>query len=349
MLTPAWRPAQPNLSTRPFLPKTFGDAAKQKSPLRMQSFQAPSKSLFDAGMAEQNSATFRRTAFTTPAFSTPRDNRFTEMDVDDSPAMTETPTVAETPDFGDRSDMIEDHNMSSPEQIKPRVLWPEKRSGKGPIPRATGLGFAHDRVRKRSRVDRDKDIGSTRSRLPGGCDEDDSEYDAYDDNGRRRRPRQNMGFLHYILATISANPEAPVIFSYYLQLFIDTFLGGLLIWVVWGTISSARGEVIHSVDQAKLAKNAEIEACAREYTTNKCSPIAHRLPALHGACNEWEKCMNQDPNSVAGVKASLTHLADIINDFTTHLTWKSIVSPLPPSRIRSLLCDSMLTTYSLSS
>lgn len=292
----------------------------------MQSFNAPTRSVFSPSVVRQHSGpSFRATTFTNPAFSTPRDPRFMDMDVDDSPAMTEVSGIADTPDM-DRSDITEDLSLSSPEPK--RILFQEKRSGKGALPRATGLGFPHDRVRKRPRVDKDKDIGSTRSRLPGGCDEDDSEYDAYDsdsDSGKRRSKR-NMGWLHYVLSTISANPQAPIVFSYYLQLFIDTFLGGLIIWTIWGTVKSARDEVIYSADRAKNDKIAEIDACKQQFLANKCAPIANRLPALQGACNEWDKCMSQDPDSVAGVKASLSHLADIINEFTTRLSWKSIVS-----------------------
>lgn len=293
----------------------------------MQSFNAPSKSIFSPSVAKQNSApSFRSTAFTNPAFSTPRDTRFMDMDIDDSPAVTEASGIADTPDM-DRSDFLEDTGLPSPEPIKPRTLFQDKRSGKGALPRATGLGFPHDRVRKRPRVDKDKDIGSTRTRLPGGCDEDDSDYGAYDSDNGRRRPRRKMGWLHSILSAISANPQAPIIFSYYLQLFIDTFLGGLVIWTVWGTVKSARNEFIYSADRAKNDKIAEIDACNQQFIANKCAPISSRLPALQGACNEWDKCMSQDPNSVAGVKASLSHLADIINEFTTRLSWKSIVSP----------------------
>lgn len=314
----------------------------------MQSFNAPSKSIFSPSISRQTSApSFRPTTFTNPAFSTPRDHRLMELDIDDSPAMTDVSGAADTPDV-DTSDLIDDHSISTPEQSRPRLLWPDSRSGKGTFPRATGHGFPHDRVRKRPRADRDKDIGSTRSRLPGGCDEDDSDYDAYDgETGRRGKPKQSMGWLHYILSTVSANPDAPIVFSYYLQLFIDSFLGGLVLWVAWGTFSSARGEVIYSAEKAKLDKLAEIDLCHRDFVRNKCAPLKTRVPAMESLCNKWDTCMNQDPDSVAGVKASVSHLADIINEFTTRLSWKSIVSPY--LGCLTLRFAPILTVYSSSS
>lgn len=250
-----------------------------------------------------------------------------DMSIDDSPAMTEPSPAQETPDY-DRSDFMDSMDLSSPEPQR-RLFIDDKRSGKGALARTSYLDPQKDRVRKRTRYDRDKDIGSTRSRLPGGLDEDDSDYDDYAQDGdRRKRPAKNMGWLHYILTTISANPDAPIVFSYYLQLFVDAVLAGLLLWGVWGAFTSARSEVIYAAEKAKAEKLAEIDLCSRNYLANKCAPLASRLPALGPACDEWETCMNQDPNSVAGVKASAGQMAEVINAFTAQLSWKSIVSHL---------------------
>lgn len=250
------------------------------------------------------------------------------MDFDDSPAMTEeTSGIADSPDF-DQSDFMEGLEISSPQPK--RISWSDKRSGKGAFPRATGLGFPHDRVRKRPRVDKDKDIGSTRSRLPGGCDEDDSDYEVFNRNVVKRgkqdkekeKDKETMGWFHYVLSAVSANPDAPIVLSEYMQLLINSFLGGLVLWVVWCGFSSARDEVIYSSGKAKQALQAEIEACTSQYFANKCD--SSRMPALEDLCNEWEKCKDQDPENVAGVKAVVGHIADIINEFTTRLSWKSI-------------------------
>lgn len=255
--------------------------------------------------------------------------------MDDSPALTDVSEIAETPDF-DRSDLMDGLTLETPEQpdTTRRVLWSDKRSGKGALPRpsAGALGWSDNRVRKRQRADRDRDIGSTRSRLPGGCDEDDSDYEDSDDERssprklKYKKPKEQMGWFHYIISAVSANPDAPIILSYYIQLLVDGFLASLLLWVAWCAFSSARGEVIYSAEKAKTAMLEEITQCRRQFLDNKCSPISSRMPALESLCNEWDACMNQDPDNVAGVKASVGHLADIINEFTTRLSWKSIVS-----------------------
>lgn len=237
--------------------------------------------------------------------------------------MTDTSGIADSPDF-DRSDIMDGLQITSPPK---RISWSEKRSGKGPLPRATGLGFPNDRVRKRPRVDRDKDIGSTRARLPGGLDEDDSDYESDDGTVGKRSKEKNMGWFHYILSAVSANPDAPIVLSEYMQLLINSFLGGLVLWVVWCGFSSARDEVIYSSGKAKQALQNEIEACSLQFFANHCD--RNRLPALEDLCTEWEKCKDQDPENVAGVKAVVGHIADIINEFTTRLSWKSIVSDAP--------------------
>lgn len=233
--------------------------------------------------------------------------------------------VPETPQ-ADRSEIMDSSGFYSPE-TPAHVSASPRRSGKGTLTRSTTFENPVDRVRKRPRNNRDRDIGSTRKRLPGGCDEDDSDYETYASRqSKHRTAPENMGWLYYILSTVSSNPEAPIVFSWYLQVFVNAFFGGLLLWVAWGIISAVRGEVIYSSEKAKLNLLAEIEHCSKQYAANRCSPIAERIPAVEGLCNEWDQCMSQDPNSVAGVKASVSHLADIVNEFTTRLSWKSIVS-----------------------
>lgn len=214
--------------------------------------------------------------------------------------------------------------MSTPEQPEHSTAV-VRRSGKGPLPRATGLGFPNDRVRKRPRNSRDRDIAGTRARLPGGCDEDDSDEEPYESRRAGRNDGRHAGWLHYILSTVSSNPTAPIILSYYVQFLVNFFLCGLVLWAAWGMVTAVRGEVIYSSEKAKQNLLAEIEFCSKQYAANRCSPISERVPAVENMCNEWDQCMSQDPNSIAGVKASVSHLADIINEFTNRLSWKSIV------------------------
>lgn len=336
-------------------------APRQGSPLRQQSFPRPfERSVFSPSISRQYTApALRNPAFTTarpstPAFMTPQkdhheDSIMTETPIDDSPAMTDAScpadTSADTPDFDD-SHLFDGMTISTPDNGISRTLFSplfsEKKSGKGELPRQDW--FQRGKVRKRVRMERDRDIGSTRSRLPDGRDEDDSEDDD-EPTGRRNRRKQNMGWLHNILTSISSNPNAPMIISWYLQVLFNAACGGVVLWMAWGIISTIRGEVLYSSEKARAQLMEEMGACSRRYTENRCSPIQDRLPALEGMCNEWETCMSQDPNMVAGVKASAGHLADILNEFFSRLSWKATVTLSSFSIIAMFACNIAFTKF----
>lgn len=333
----------------PFGANPFGkpSAPKNGSPLRQQSFpRPPERNFFSPSLARQYTAPpLRNPAFTTarpstPAFTTPQKDRFedsvmSETPIDDSPAMTDASGPADTPDFDD-SAMLDGMTISTPDHQVRRNLFSEKKSGKGELPRQDW--FQRDKVRKRVRMERDRDIGSTRSRLPDGRDEDDSDYDD-EPSGRRSRRKKDLGWLHHILTSISSNPNAPMIISWYLQVLFNAACGGVVLWMAWGIISAIRGEVLYSSEKARAQLMEEMNACSRRYIENKCSPIQDRLPALEGMCNEWETCMSQDSNVVAGVKASAGHLADILNEFFSRLSWKATVTLSSFSIIAMFACN----------
>ncbi|KAK7737360.1 hypothetical protein SLS53_006663 [Cytospora paraplurivora] len=317
-----------------FGPNPFANlgATRQGSPLRQQSFpHPPERSVFSPSISRQFTAPpLRNPAFTTnrpdtPAFSVPQKDRVEDSimsevsGIEDSPDVTEASEMQDTPDFDpENSAVLDNFYVSTPDPMR-RNLFSEKKAGKGELPRSSW--FERDKVRKRKRLDKDRDIGSTRSRLPDGRDEDDSDYDP---NQKGSRPRKNMGWLHRILTSISDKPDAPIVLSVWLQLFIDAILGGVILWMVWGVISAVRGEVLYSSEKARAQKIEEMGFCSTQFIKNRCAPMSERAPALETMCNEWDTCMNQDPNTVAGVKASAGHLADILNEFTSRLSWKTI-------------------------
>ncbi|KAG8160912.1 hypothetical protein KVR01_009176 [Diaporthe batatas] len=350
--------AQPRVSFGTNLFQSQNAVPRNASPLRQQQTfpRAPERSVFSPSISHQyTAAPLRNPAFTsvrpgTPAFMTPQKDRFedsvmSETPADDSPAMTDASgpadTSADTPDF-DNSGLLDGMTISTPDHRVSRTLFSEKRSGRGELPNLRqGDWFQRGKVRKRFRTDRDKDVGSARLRLPDGRDEDDSDDDDDDEPraGRRNRRNRDTGWLHHILTSISSNPNAPMIISWYLQVLFNAACGGVVLWMAWGIISAIRGEVLYSSEKARAQLMEEMNACSRRYIENKCSPIQDRLPALEGMCNEWETCMSQDSNVVAGVKASAGHLADILNEFFSRLSWKATVTLSTFSIIAMLVCN----------
>jgi hypothetical protein len=68
----------------------------------------------------------------------------------------------------------------------------------------------------------------------------------------------------------------------------------------------------------------KINSCKREYLRNNCAPEM-RAPALEYKCNEWDTCMEQDPESVITSMAYFEVLADCMNAFFHNISLKSLI------------------------
>jgi hypothetical protein len=123
---------------------------------------------------------------------------------------------------------------------------------------------------------------------------------------------------------IEAHPNLPSVLSYYLQLTVNMFLGGLFIYVVYSAWAGVMGDV--DLESNKYASEimVEIAACAKEYTRNRCRPD-EVVPAMEKACGVWETCMNRDPKKVARASVTAKTFAMIFNSFVEEFSYKSMV------------------------
>lgn len=69
---------------------------------------------------------------------------------------------------------------------------------------------------------------------------------------------------------------------------------------------------------------AEMAVCAREYKENRCDRSS-RVPAMETVCENWEKCMKQDPTKVGRAKVSAYTFAEILNNFVEPISIKTMV------------------------
>ena len=51
---------------------------------------------------------------------------------------------------------------------------------------------------------------------------------------------------------------------------------------------------------------------------------------MNTLCNEWEACMNKDPESLMRVRIGVKNIIDLINEIVESMTWKTIVSVSTP-------------------
>ncbi|KAK3311031.1 Di-sulfide bridge nucleocytoplasmic transport domain-containing protein [Chaetomium strumarium] len=300
--------------------------ASRGSPAKPQNQpRPPASSFFNPQLQSRQSApAFRNPAFTTPQ-KRPDERVFSEFSgVDSSPAMTDTSEVpAETPEIYRAEDDVSRLTLtSSPsKQLFKEALYRNHASGRGEIPRGN-----RDKVRKRKRLQSDRDVGSVRYRLPHASDDSDSDWEegASDSvKGSKKGKTRRGGWFNNFLSAVSDHPSAPAILSKWLQLGVNIILLGIVLFGIFGLLVQIRSDLSHASEKARAAIANEMSICADNYSKNNCSPRANRPPALDGPCNEWETCMHQDPSAVKVVQISARNVAEIMNEFVGVLTFKT--------------------------
>jgi len=317
MPNPFLNPPANGFAARPPQPHT---QAQQKEP------PPPNSSLFSPQIQKQ----FTGSAFRNPAFTTPQ-KRIEEVAFSEASAAEESPALTDasemppdTPDFEPTDEYVRSTltRASAGRSLfaKPGSSLRSRTPGRGEIARTS-----RDKVRKRKRLVGDRDVGSVRSRLPHDSADSDSDWaDGAAAKGSRKK-HNGPGFVSRMFTAISDHPNLPGILIYWLQLGVNVFFVGVLFYAFWSAIAMFRGDIARSTEVARAALLQDMDACRRQYTTNRCAP-GQRLPALDGACDTWELCMNQDPDAVLRSQVSVKNMAELLNEFVGTLHMKAWVS-----------------------
>ncbi|EIJ88735.1 hypothetical protein NEPAR06_1274 [Nematocida parisii] len=85
-----------------------------------------------------------------------------------------------------------------------------------------------------------------------------------------------------------------LILQAYLSLILNVFIVGLMILLVVKGVVMIKNDIEVRVNTSIMDQKTRISDCAREYRINRCNP-EDRVPAVEKQCQEWEKCMAQDP------------------------------------------------------
>ncbi|KAK1758297.1 hypothetical protein QBC47DRAFT_374229 [Echria macrotheca] len=304
-------------------------AGQRNSPFKQTAPQPP-RSFFNPQIANKPQAPqFRNPAFTTPQKRVD-ELAFSEFSgAESSPAMTdnsemppETPEVDADDDFGKMT--ITPH--SAGKALFSKSMMRSRTPGRGELPRGN-----RDKVRKRKRQAHDRDVGSVRSRLPHGSDESDSDWETETGTRGTKKAGGRRGWLGGFLSVVSDYPTAPAILSKWLQLAVNVFLMGLVIFGMCAVFLQVRSDLANANERAKAELVQEMSICAEHWRKNQCFPPERRAPALDGPCNEWEACMNQDPSAIMKVQVTVRNMGNVLNEFTdvvTLKTWGFILSIL---------------------
>ncbi|KAK4247693.1 Di-sulfide bridge nucleocytoplasmic transport domain-containing protein [Corynascus novoguineensis] len=312
---------QRSTNPNPFAP----EGALNGSPLKYETEpRPPHASFFNPQLQRKPSAP----AFRNPAFTTPQ-KRFDELVIseyspaDSSPGMTDTSEMpADTPEFDREEDTRKPlATPSAGKTLFSKTLLRNHASGRGEIPRGS-----RDKIRKRKRLNSDKDVGSVRSRLAQDSDDLDSEFENDPGNGAKGskgRKAASRGWFSSFLSSVSDHPSAPAILSKWLQLGVNLILTSLVLWAIFYVLFQIRSDLHHANEKARAALANERSICSENYIKNRCEPRRNRAPALDGPCNEWAACMDQDDSAIMQVQISVRNVAEIINEFVGVLTFKT--------------------------
>lgn len=305
-------------------PNPFAAAAARNSPFK-QTLGQPPRSQFNPQIPNPPSAA----AFRNPAFTTPQ-KRIDELayseysGAESSPAFTdrsditpETPDVDQDDDFGRMT--ITPHTANR--ALFGKSVVRSRTPGRGELVRGN-----RDKIRKRRRQVGDKDVGSVRSRLPHGSDDSDSDWEEGANPAGAKKTKKGKGWLGGFLRAISDHPSAPAILSKWLQLGVNLVLMGLVVFGMVAIFLQVRSDLAHANEMARAELVSKMSICSDSYLKNGCAPKSSRAPALEGACNEWEACMNQDPAAIMQVQVTVRNMGAVLNEFTDSFTFKTWVS-----------------------
>lgn len=272
---------------------------------------------------------FRNSSFTTP-------QRSVEIDFSSGPENGSSPIAAdndETPEHRQRSGLSQTSGAMvqfvAPKLDKKPLFF--ATSGRGEIPRNK---FYTDiiprRVQKRRRRDADKQV---RLAQQGTNYDSDSDYRPSSREGGGSRPGKQqvptvqvpeIGFIPSFFTFIEKHPNLPHILSFYAQFLLNTFLVFFLMYLFYSFWSTIRSDVDLRSREVATETLTEMAACAREYKENRCDRSS-RVPAMETVCENWEKCMKQDPNKVGRAKVSAYTFAEILNNFVEPISIKTMV------------------------
>ncbi|KAH7312073.1 Di-sulfide bridge nucleocytoplasmic transport domain-containing protein [Rhexocercosporidium sp. MPI-PUGE-AT-0058] len=180
------------------------------------------------------------------------------------------------------------------------------------------------KVRKRKRMERDYAL------MRGHRDGSDSESDDSESRPRSRSSKHSKpetpqpGWFASIFNYIESHPNLPNVLSYYAQLGVNAFIAALTIFGIYSFWMTVRADVDKASEKERALAQAEIVKCAQEFVANRCGADI-RLPALKIPCDNWDHCMNRDPNSIGRAQVSAHTFAQIFNSFIEPISYKAMI------------------------
>ncbi|KAK0262378.1 hypothetical protein LTR12_017018 [Friedmanniomyces endolithicus] len=208
--------------------------------------------------------------------------------------------------------------------------------GRGEIARSDHTSGTEHRVEKRRK--RDTTRKASRKRRHSMSDSNDSDDDsrsshhAHLSSPRKpsthshqtlpEPPERKQHWLTTLWTFIETHPTVPHILSWYAQLAFNIFLLSCFAYAISSAWRAFTTDINHAAHSVTLEIMAEMAACAREYTANRCAE--GRVPAMETVCENWRGCMERDPLKVGRAKVSARTFAEVFNSFMEPISYKAM-------------------------
>ncbi|KAF2967582.1 hypothetical protein GQX73_g5973 [Xylaria multiplex] len=295
-------------------------------PLPPTPMQQHSPSIFASARAQK---TVTAPSFRNPAFTTPRKpfdiDAMSELSAaESSPAATDASDFPETPDHDQSLDLA--HMTITPASMgRHKSIFTKRASGRGEISKT--IFPSRDKIRKRKRYNDDKNMSQYKLPYIQSGEGDGSDYESDDSTSQRNRSqkrRRRDGWFGSFLDTIQRHPYAPSILGYWLNFgFSLAFVSGV-IWVTWGVIAGLREDFDAARTSVRNEVLDEIARCRSDYIDNKCAPIDQRLPAMYQLCEQWNACMNKNPDHLKKIQLGAKNIVEILNEIVDTMSYKTL-------------------------
>ena len=297
---------------------SFGEpAASLNTPHLNRSSTAPTRGTFNT----------TRTKSSTSRFSVP------EMHSDPEP-IPEDNHGAKIPSTPPPMPSIHGLRINSPGMSDILSSPLDRKSGRGELRRTLFIDHTKNKILKRKAKSHSENWAmSSASRSnrneyrddgddDGDEDEDDDPFEEVP-NLRHKASRKSKGFFG--TSATNWDPHAPVLILKWLQMLFSGAILGLVLYVVIFFVRTVWADVDSNVKREVMRATHEISDCGHRFITNNCD-LSRRVPAMEQMCNEWERCMNQDPEEVGRARMSAMTFAIIINSFFETISYKALVS-----------------------
>jgi len=120
------------------------------------------------------------------------------------------------------------------------------------------------------------------------------------------------------------NPDLPQTIHGYVLLFFNTLIFGIIGTVVLQLFLTIRKDLKNKAARHSSEILQQILECSNQYHINHCNP-KERVPAMQKKCNEWELCMNRNPDDVIMSEVGAETIAETLNQFVKPLEVKTVV------------------------